>query len=450
MAPMLKVNKGDKYNELTILRELQSCVGEQRRFECRCSCGAIIESTLTDLRRGRRKSCGHEFKAPCVRGDKFGSLTVIGVVDQGPKARANAKNLIECRCVCGNKGIYEFTRLKKGERKSCGCLERGKDLDIQKGAKFGRLTILREADPVFYRENNRDKKVRRFECKCSCGNTVTTQLASLRRGTQSCGCLQRETASTHGMYGTPLHTVWSGMLNRCFNKNCDGYHNYGGRGIKVCADWQGANGFQNFYSYCQSLPKGKQWRKGYDIDRIDNNGNYEPGNVHFVTRIDNLRNRRETVWVEVPIELTDKEFESRKAYVRVNAKGIYEMPLMDLWELRGHKDIIYSVAYKRVLRSGWAPIDAVELPPHKATPVNKGDVFGRLTVIGSTTHNKFNQPRYLCECECGRRTKVNTANLRNGKTKSCGCLADEYRQNKAKTIPHNPDGSFAKRRKQKA
>lgn len=83
-----------------------------------------------------------------------------------------------------------------------------------------------------------------------------------------------------------LYRVWDGIIQRCCNPNAKNYHNYGGRGISVCNEWR--NDFSVFEEYCVS----NGWRDGLQIDRVDNDGNYCPGNIRFVTQTENLRNKR--------------------------------------------------------------------------------------------------------------------------------------------------------------
>lgn len=83
-----------------------------------------------------------------------------------------------------------------------------------------------------------------------------------------------------------LYRVWGGMVQRCYNPNASNYHNYGGRGIDMDDEWR--NDFQIFEDYCLS----NGWKDGLQIDRIDNNKGYAPNNVRFVTRKQNLRNKR--------------------------------------------------------------------------------------------------------------------------------------------------------------
>lgn len=100
----------------------------------------------------------------------------------------------------------------------------------------------------------------------------------------------RANREQHRMRGTPLYGVWMAILRRCTNQNCKEYHRYGGRGITVCERW--ANSFMAFYADMGEQPPGMQ------IDRIDNDRGYEPGNCRWVTSQQNNRNRRDSVYVE--------------------------------------------------------------------------------------------------------------------------------------------------------
>lgn len=154
------------------------------------------------------------------------------------------------------------------------------------GQVFGRLTV------VAIRRLPVGKIDRTMaSVKCDCGAEKTVKLDLLKRGkTRSCGCLQKELASarrtTHGLSSHPLHVVWVGMIGRCHNKGNSKFKQYGERGISVCGEWR--NDFQSFYDF--SIKNG--WHFGLQIDRIDNNGNYQPSNCRFVTCKENMANTR--------------------------------------------------------------------------------------------------------------------------------------------------------------
>ncbi|MGH9931002.1 MAG: hypothetical protein ACREA9_17480 [Pyrinomonadaceae bacterium] len=168
-----------------------------------------------------------------------------------------------------------------------------KRIEVKAGDQYGRLTVIREVEPLL-RQNGWLR--RRVECRCECGTTATTLLDSLRKGqTQSCGCLHRERAKghpcTHGhaRKNDPLrvlYRVWSGMIGRCETPSAGGYDRYGGRGIGVCDEWR--RDPAAFIAW--ALLNG--WQRGMHIDRINNDGNYCPGNCRFVPPKANARNKR--------------------------------------------------------------------------------------------------------------------------------------------------------------
>ena len=94
--------------------------------------------------------------------------------------------------------------------------------------------------------------------------------------------------ATHGFKGTNIYNTWCNMKQRCNNKNYFQYEYYGGRGITVCDEWQ--NSFEAFYEHVSQLPH--YGEEGYSLDRINNDGNYEPGNVRWATRKEQMNNRR--------------------------------------------------------------------------------------------------------------------------------------------------------------
>lgn len=124
-------------------------------------------------------------------------------------------------------------------------------------------------------------------CKCDCGNEKIIMSSNLIRGlTKSCGCLQDESRTKHNMLNTRIYKIWEEMKCRCFNKNYKRYHDWGGRGIKVCDEWK--NSFQAFYDW--SMKHG--YKDNLSIDRIDNDGNYEPSNCRWATCKEQNRNKR--------------------------------------------------------------------------------------------------------------------------------------------------------------
>jgi hypothetical protein len=135
---------------------------------------------------------------------------------------------------------------------------------------------------------------------CDCGNMIEKRVGEYRHGdAQSCGCLRAEKSRTLGYKNfkhgeghsnkTPEYRAWSGMKERCFNPKKDNYPAYGGRGISVCERWR--DSYENFLS-----DVGRRPGPAYSLDRIDPDGNYEPGNVRWATRTTQQSNRRNTVY----------------------------------------------------------------------------------------------------------------------------------------------------------
>lgn len=158
-----------------------------------------------------------------------------------------------------------------------------KRLDLS-GQVFGRLTVLHGAGRC---PSNRSVM---WDCVCECGTLRVISSNSLRSGvSRSCGCYQKqqvsEAASKHGLCSHPLYQVYNGMKKRCYSPTHSHYYNYGGRGITVCDRW--LSSFQNFYDDVHF-----EYRSGLQLDRIDNNCDYTPANVRWVTVQQNSFNKR--------------------------------------------------------------------------------------------------------------------------------------------------------------
>lgn len=161
-------------------------------------------------------------------------------------------------------------------------------LQINSGDKFNYLTVKEECDTV---RTNSGGVFRKFICKCECGNELPVLLGNLRNGhTKSCGCKKVKIITahqtTHGKRFHPLYIVWAGMKQRCTNSKSRLYKYYGGRGIQMCEEW--IDDFEKFFHWAIAIG----WRQGLEIDRINNDGNYEPENCRFVNRSVNNKNRR--------------------------------------------------------------------------------------------------------------------------------------------------------------
>ena len=163
------------------------------------------------------------------------------------------------------------------------------------GKKYGRLTVVSRTD----RKSGHNWI---YLCKCDCGNFKEVSTSNLTGGSvKSCGCLsyenRKKSRPKHGMARDRLYHLYYGIRYRCYNTNSAEYNRYGGRGIKMCEEWK--NSFESFKSW--SLDNG--YNKDLTIDRIDNNGNYEPSNCRWVDRFVQQNNTRRNKFYEYNGEL---------------------------------------------------------------------------------------------------------------------------------------------------
>ena len=155
--------------------------------------------------------------------------------------------------------------------------------------KINNLVYIRDVEP--YVSPNSSLKQRKALFLCECGNEFSAKINQVKSGnTKSCGCYHdkccKERATKHGLAGHPLYVVWQGMKTRCYRRSHKHYKDYGGRGITICDEW--IDDFKAFADWAS----GNGHRKGLQIDRIDNDGNYELSNCRFVTNAVNIRNSR--------------------------------------------------------------------------------------------------------------------------------------------------------------
>ena len=161
---------------------------------------------------------------------------------------------------------------------------------INLGDKYGKLTVIGEAGST-------KQGGRLWECQCDCGNITIVRGNHLTSGnTKSCGCLsskalldanaERSDNASYGKESKRLRNIRDSMLKRCYVVSRPDYKYYGERGIAICDEWK--NSFHSFYDW--SISNGYQ--DNLTIDRIDNNGNYEPSNCRWVTMAVQSRNKR--------------------------------------------------------------------------------------------------------------------------------------------------------------
>lgn len=228
-----------------------------RVWECECECGEIRKIPQGNLTTGKSSACNScaltgldrlSQRSAIYPGSRFGNLTIVELAG---RTKSSKTLLYSCKCDCGNERVVRSTRLKDGSIVDCGCA-----LDYKKQVRLkekNNLTV-RTKRPYKGKVPSPFMKIYGFP------------------------------ARKH-----PLYNIWDHMRGRCNKPSNTAYRDYGGRGIKVCSDW---DQFEDFYLW--SLENGWERDKGLSIDRIDVNGNYHPNNCRWATQQVQNSNRRNT------------------------------------------------------------------------------------------------------------------------------------------------------------
>jgi len=217
-----------------------------------------------------------------ITNQKFNKLTAVEYV----KGKVGIKAKWLCFCDCGNTRLVDTNALMNGTLKNCGkCHDgnRGKYADLT-SLTFGRWFVIK-----LYGYDKYNKPLYLCRCKCGTEKTVPKQ-ALIDSSSRSCGCLQLDTATKHNETKTRLYSIWHNMKDRCYREKHHSYHRYGGRGIKVCDEW--LHDFMAFKKWAYENGYDDKAKRGvHTIERINNDGNYEPSNCKWISIQEQYKNR---------------------------------------------------------------------------------------------------------------------------------------------------------------
>lgn len=293
---------GQRFGKLTVVERSKNNNRGNTMWKCKCDCGKEKIALGYDLTHGRTVSCGcngtgvASSKRQNLTGKRFGTLTVTSLCEEKTK---NGKVYWNCECDCGVKTVVVSGNLLNGHttsHKRCPLGKQRYNFNDLTGEKHGRLMVLSE-------HGRRDGRTLWF-CRCDCGNTVVVKGNYLSSGrTRSCGCLLSDARKkpkhiAHGDSKTKLYKTYLGIHDRCSPIAKCAKH-YFDKGVRVCDEWQGSEGYQRFKKW--SLENGydpnKKWTE-MTIDRINNDGNYEPSNCRWTTMKQQANNQSRNVRIE--------------------------------------------------------------------------------------------------------------------------------------------------------
>lgn len=272
------------------------------------------------------------------------------------------------------------------------------------GERYGKLTLIKKIGT-----HNKPN----WRCKCDCGNEKDVRISDLRSGrTSSCGCVYKESRGkatiTHGQAKSLTYKVWCAIIHRTTNKKAANWAIYGGRGIQMCDRWR--NSFEAFLEDMGERPSRK-----YSIDRIDNDGNYEPGNCRWATRKEQRENQSVSRYAHIVVDVGDIS----EADLRAKTPAV-----VDILEkvLPGKLD---KLEFDGKLRENTAifKLDkGVIYRPitRKQGNVKEGQKYNQLTAVKYLGIDEARQRIWKWKCDCGAYRTARASRVRYGEIRDCG------------------------------
>ena len=262
--------------------------------------------TCLFLTSGRITGMGNKGGRPpehvIVKGQRFGRLTVVDPTLRRPPTKSvpYGTRAALCRCDCGTMTTPVIYSLVSGNSRSCGCLQR--ELAARNGEK--------NFAPYARSQENRDRLKALWVSDSPAGLRMREHLAELQQDPVRKEAQRRaaQANTKHGLSHThrEYHTHVS-MMYRCYNPKAQSYPNYGGRGIKVHESWHDVRAFVGWLD--ENLgPR----PAGMSLERIDNDGDYEPGNVRWATKREQISNRRSVRQLQAQIDALKRELDGKE------------------------------------------------------------------------------------------------------------------------------------------
>lgn len=283
---------GKKFNNWEVIDWV---IGERKEVEwiCRCKCGNIKQQKVDNIKNGRSKMCKEcaDKKRKQEKKEKEEKILKIKF--------NNHLNWTEENTFIGtyNEFLEECKKRKEIQQKEKKAKEK-EEIDKELSKKYGRLKVIEIIKPK--------KGLTKWRCKCDCGNEYIGIGKYIKYGNiKSCGCIAKELQENAIVYKR-IYKVWRGMINRCYNPKCESYKNYGLRGIEVCKQWR--ENAREFIEWAYNNGYDESAKRGEcTIDRIDNNGDYEPNNCRWIDMKMQAKNKRRSRRIAKKYNIYEKE-----------------------------------------------------------------------------------------------------------------------------------------------